>query len=81
MRPPSVTATARSGSSAMMSRAETDPMPLPMICKRDARSAADGMAARAPAIDPIWIQVSGAPRSVRAVSMGIMARAAGSPHT
>ncbi len=56
-------------------------MPLPTICSRADRSATDGTGAAGPAIDPIWIQVKGVPRSARAVSMGIIAAAAGSPHT
>ncbi|WP_405666963.1 hypothetical protein OG379_34060 [Streptomyces sp. NBC_01166] len=56
-------------------------MPLPTILSRAARSAVEGIGADAPAMEPIWIQVNGAERSERAVSMGSMVSAAGAPHT
>jgi hypothetical protein len=52
-------------------------MPLPTICTRAERSAADGIAASGPATDPIWIQVSDALRSARAVSRSTSACAVG----
>src|SRR5580698_7648082 len=45
-----------------------------------ARGAAEGIAAVAPATAPIWIQVSGLPRSARLVRMAVIAATAGSPH-
>ena len=40
---PLVMASASAGSSATKSRVDTDPCPLPTICSRAARSAADGI--------------------------------------
>ena len=73
-------AAARSDSSATMSRVGTEPCPLPTICRRAARSAADGMDAVVPAIEPISIQLSGWARLVRAVTTAAMASAVGGPH-
>ena len=70
----------QAGSSATMSRVGTDPCPLPTICRRAARSAADGIAAVGPATEPISIQVSGCARSARAVTTAAMASAVGGPH-
>ena len=57
---------ASSGISAAISRALTEPWPLPTIWSRVERSAADGIGATSPATEPISIQVSGFPLSVRA---------------
>ena len=56
---PLVIASAIAGNSARMSRVDTEPCPLPTICSGNARSAADGISAVAPATEPISIQVSG----------------------
>src|SRR5580698_5532677 len=77
---PAVIASARAGSSARYSCPPTDPWPLPMTVSRAARNAADGIAAVGPATEPISTQVSGFPRSARAVMMAAIAAAAGSPH-
>lgn len=66
---PLVISAARPGSSARMSRVGTEPCPLPTICSRAARSAADGIAATGPATEPISIQVSD-----RAVRRGLVRR-------
>ena len=71
---------ARAGSSATYSRGLTEPWPLPTICSRAERRAADGIGAVAPATEPIWIQVSGLPRPARPVRTAIIAAAVGSPH-
>src|SRR4029079_15972987 len=42
------------------SRPGTEPIPLPTICRRAERSAAEGIAASGPATEPLWIQGSGA---------------------
>lgn len=79
-RTPDVTTSASAGSSAKMSRVGTDPCPLPTICSRAARKAADGRAAVGPAIEPTSIQVNGRSRSLRLVTMARIASAVGSPH-
>ena len=45
---------AMAGSSARMSPVGTEPCPLPTICRRAARNAAEGTAAAGPAMEPTW---------------------------
>ena len=72
-----VTSAASAGSSARMSRVGTEPWPLPTICSRAARRAADGIGGVEPATEPISIQVSGWPRSCAAVTIARSASAVG----
>ena len=78
-RDPSVIAAASEGSSARISATPTDPCPLPVIRRAEARRAADGTGADRPATDPIETQERVFPRSPRAVTMAAIAAAAGSP--
>lgn len=65
----------------MKSRGGTEPIPLPTIRSRAARSAAEGTGAVSPAIEPICTQVSGVLRSARAFRTGSIAPAGGgAPH-
>jgi hypothetical protein len=55
----------RAGSSATKPAVLTDPWPLPMIRRSAARSTNEGSVMSGPAVEPIWIQCSGRPRSAR----------------